>query len=34
VLRLTRRGVSACLLGSGQVDASVERRALAGKYSP
>ena len=27
------RGVSACLLGSGQVDASVERRALAGEYA-
>ena len=34
VLRLTRRGVSACLLGSGQADASVERRALAGEHSP
>ena len=34
VLRLTRLGVSACLLGSGQADASVERRALAGEYSP
>ena len=33
VLRLTRRGVSACLLGSGQADASVERRALAGEYA-
>ena len=33
VLRLTKLGVSACLLGSGQADASVERRALAGEYS-
>ena len=33
VLRLTRLGVSACLLGSGQADVSVERRALAGDFS-
>ena len=33
MLRLTKLGVSACLLGSGQADASVERRALAGEYS-
>ena len=33
VLRLSKLGVSACLLGSGQADKSVEPRALAGAYS-
>eukprot|EP01018_Ginkgo_biloba_P017915 Gb_21223 [translate_table: standard] len=31
-LKLARHGVSACFLGSGQVDKSVEDRAMAGLY--
>ncbi|XP_057857543.2 ATP-dependent DNA helicase Q-like SIM isoform X1 [Cryptomeria japonica] len=32
-LKLARHGVSACFLGSGQVDKSVEDRAMKGMYS-
>lgn len=31
-LKLARNGVSACFLGSGQVDKSIENRAMAGLY--
>lgn len=31
-LKLARHGVSACFLGSGQVDKSIEDRAMAGMY--
>lgn len=31
-LKLARHGVSACFLGSGQVDQSVEHKALRGMY--
>ncbi|XP_055816707.1 ATP-dependent DNA helicase Q-like SIM isoform X1 [Solanum dulcamara] len=32
-LKLAKHGVSACFLGSGQVDRSVEQKAMAGMYS-
>ncbi|XP_031485472.1 ATP-dependent DNA helicase Q-like SIM isoform X2 [Nymphaea colorata] len=32
-LKLSRHGISACFLGSGQTDTSVERKALNGMYS-
>lgn len=32
-LQLARQGVSACFLGSGQTDKSIELKAMAGMYS-
>ncbi|XP_009778267.1 ATP-dependent DNA helicase Q-like SIM [Nicotiana sylvestris] len=32
-LKLAKHGVSACFLGSGQIDRSVEQKAMAGMYS-
>ncbi|KAM0951120.1 putative DNA helicase [Dioscorea sansibarensis] len=32
-LKLAKHGVSACFLGSGQPDSSVERKAMSGKYN-
>jgi len=32
-LKLAKHGVSACFLGSGQTDRSVEQKAMAGMYS-
>lgn len=32
-MKLAKHGVSACFLGSGQVDRSVEQKAMAGMYS-
>lgn len=32
-LKLAKHGVSACFLGSGQTDSSVEKKAMGGAYS-
>lgn len=32
-LQLSRHNITACFLGSGQVDKSVEKKAMAGMYS-
>jgi Werner syndrome ATP-dependent helicase len=32
-LKLTKHGISACFLGSGQPDNTVEKKAMRGMYS-